>query len=67
MPSDTLQFMPQVLQQMNSLIKLHTPDKFLEDSSFGSNFRDPKAAVSWKLGHSSTCTSLKIWIITHEH
>ena len=43
------------------------PDKFLEDSSFGSNFRDPKAAVSWKLGHSSTCASLKIWIITHEH
>ena len=26
--------------QMKGLIRLHNPDKFLEDSSFGSNFRD---------------------------
>ena len=47
--------------------KLKEDSSFLEDSSFGSNFRDPKAAVSWKLGYCSTCASLKIWIITHEH
>ena len=40
MPSDVLEFMPQVLHQMKGLIKLHNPDKFLEDSSFDSNFRD---------------------------
>ena len=40
MPSDALQFVPQVLHQVKALIKLHNPDKFFEDSSFGSNFRD---------------------------
>ena len=38
--SDALQFTSRVLYQMKDLIKLHNPDKFLEDSSFGSNFRD---------------------------
>ena len=31
---------PQVLRQMKEFIKLHNPDKFREDSSFGSHFRD---------------------------
>ena len=32
--------LPQVLRQMKDFIKLHNPVKFLEDSSFGSHFRD---------------------------
>ena len=40
MPSGTLQFSPQVLHQIQGLIKTHHPDKFLEDSSFGSHFKD---------------------------
>ena len=40
MPSDSLQFTPWVLDQMKDLIKLHNSDKFLEDSSFGSNLGD---------------------------
>ena len=35
-----LSFALRVLHQMKGLIKLHNRDKFLEDSSFGSNFRD---------------------------
>ena len=31
---------PQVLRQMKDFIKLHNPGKFLEDSNFGSHFRD---------------------------
>ena len=38
MLSDAIQFTPHVLHQMKDLIKLHNPDKFLKDSSFGSNF-----------------------------
>ena len=37
---DSFEVMPRVLHQMKGLIKLHKPDKFLEDNSFGSNFRD---------------------------
>ena len=38
--SGALQFMSRVLYEMKDLIKLHNPDKFLEDSNFVSNFRD---------------------------
>ena len=37
---DALQFTPRDLHQMKGLIKLHNPDRFLEDSSFGFDFRD---------------------------
>ena len=40
MPSYTLEFKLQVLHQMKGLINLHNPGKFLEDSTFGSHFRD---------------------------
>ena len=33
-------FLSPILHLMKVLIKLHNPDKFLEDSSFESNFRD---------------------------
>ena len=39
-PSDALWFTPRILHQMKGLIKLRNPDKFIEDSSFGSHFRD---------------------------
>ena len=39
-PSGALQFTPRVLRQMKGVIKLHNPEKFLEDSSFGSHLSD---------------------------
>ena len=48
MPSDTLQFTPQVLHQPKVLIKLYNLDKFLADSSFGFNFRElQKTYFGW--------------------
>ena len=40
MPSDALQFMPQVLSQGEDLINVHNPGKFPEDSISSSHFRD---------------------------
>ena len=37
--SDALQFTPSVLHQMKTIIKSHSPDKFLKDRSFSSIFQ----------------------------
>ena len=40
MLSDTLWFKPQILSQVKDLLNLQNLDKFFEDNSFGSDFRD---------------------------
>ena len=40
MPSDAVQFTPQILHQKKGLIKLHNPGKFPEDNICSSHFRD---------------------------
>ena len=40
MVSDPLSFKPQILSQVKDLLNLQNSDKFFEDSSFGSDFRD---------------------------